>query len=87
MSSLSYLTKDGTHVLVWKYSKDKKSITHDVCINGTYNPKKDTYALRFRQNPWGTRKGAKIIEFVINRQDMDNFLQILKLESYKPNDL
>ena len=73
-------------VHIWKPTKDEKRYAYYIRITGRYRPNSDQYTIRIMQEPYFEKngKGRKIIEFDVDRYDLDSFLQILKLDSSKP---
>ena len=67
---------------VWKYGQYNRSetATHLLKVDVDYYKDIDCYRVIIRQEPYGSKKGIKIIEFVVERKDLDGLLAIAKIK-------
>lgn len=72
----------GSTMYVWKYGQDNRSknVTHFIKVDVRYYKDIDCYKVIIRQEPYSSKKGTKIIEFVVERKDLDGLLAIAKIK-------
>ena len=78
----SILTNSNT-MHVWRYGKGNYSddYTHYVTVDVRFHREDDNYSFTIRQQPISQKKGAKIIDFICDRKDLEALLKIAKLHS------
>ena len=68
---------------VWRYGKGNYSDdnTHYVTVDVHFRKEDNDYVITVRQQPVSQKKGAKTIDFVCDRNDLEALLKIAKLRS------
>lgn len=83
-SLVSGIIAGDNYMSVWSYGKQniKNDLTHYTSVHATYDEEEDCYRVVVRQEPCGRKngKGAKTIEFICKRADLDGLLKIAKIK-------
>lgn len=78
----STLLNTEAKMYVWRWGKynDSNEQTHFITVTVRYLKKMDLYDLTIRQEPYNSKKGAKVIQFYAERKHLEGILSIAKIK-------